>query len=1189
MTRARYNSNRRINVIAIITLLLAAVFCLLIKPEHVMAEMMEDIYAEEPQLVEEEILSEDDLDQSFMTEEILVEEPIDLEIAAEDEWLETGEEELVLDAEADVYPEAETDMYLDAEADFEEEYVSDLPVETAEEEEPEEWIEEQDYEAEEADEYLEEIEFSEEMPQADECLDVEEELSLAGSKEEIVQRITLYTSTTKSYMDYMVFPEEYPTSFQLPEGSSATYTKVGTWDEDRQYETASSAYINITENGLIEALPGYKFEGCGTSGNVATFKVKPNESEPYTVIVTLEDYAMIYFYQLVDEFIDSRICPDMTTMEKVKAIASFIGNEHDYNANYSSPVSMMITGGGDCWASAGLVCVLCERLSIPAASQALVARNEGHRNAVVWIDGECYVVETGYAGKKPRGYSIERIQSYKYTKLNDGTIRLSRFYGIEQDLVIPEEVDGMKVTQIEPEFFQTLSITPRTVYFPSSVTSIDINALSCNNELESIEVAEDNPVYSSIDGVLYDKNAETLIYYPAMKGFEFTVPGGVTTIGENAFGTRPPTGYTEIKVHLPSTIRVLKKGSLYNYWIRNIELPEGIEVIEDGAFRMYPENPGTAVFPASLKTLGDQEYLYIERYVFLNKDTEIEGDLDLHIGDCIFGYSGSTAEAKALQNENVDFLVLDEDGKVSLDASWFKDPSEETYKGEAIEPGLRTDTGAPTILREGTDYTYVYENNIEAGTASIVVTGTGTFKGTVRKSFTIKPKEISQVIKEKRYYYSNLLNEMSYVYNGNPAEPNLRSDVFSLVKGVDYILSYRDNINAGTAYAVVTGSGNYCGSEELSFRIKEAKLPKSEPVPDQDFDGTGYKDIPLVIKGLTENKDYQIHALWVSGEGDYMVRVDGQGNYTGSIEVPVRFRSMKTDDSENENEKDDRAQVQEKDNNTIEEIKQEEREEEYEPVQNDHSIAIDTNTATEEKPGDSSDKNEDKENQEDSSDKNEDKENQEDSSDKNEDEENQEDFSDKNKDEEKQEASSNKNGTEIQHGNYTDKKEVVKEDQKKDITAQENVSKEDPTSSDYINSKENTTVKTEAGQNKKTNSTQISEKTVPKVQKPKTESSSKTTTRGSEKKNKNKEKKSTLYTKQKKITLKKGKSKTIKVYLKSNTRKLKRVKRILFRSSNKKVATVTQSGKIRAKKKGKCWITAKDTKGRKVRIKVVVK
>ena len=151
--------------------------------------------------------------------------------------------------------------------DFEEEYVSDLPVETAEEEEPEEWIEEQDYEAEEADEYLEEIEFSEEMPQADECLDVEEELSLAGSKEEIVQRITLYTSTTKSYMDYMVFPEEYPTSFQLPEGSSATYTKVGTWDEDRQYETASSAYINITENGLIEALPGYKFEGCGTSGN----------------------------------------------------------------------------------------------------------------------------------------------------------------------------------------------------------------------------------------------------------------------------------------------------------------------------------------------------------------------------------------------------------------------------------------------------------------------------------------------------------------------------------------------------------------------------------------------------------------------------------------------------------------------------------------------------------------------------------------------------------------------------------------------------------------------------------------------------------------------------------------------------------------------------------------------------------
>ncbi len=73
----------------------------------------------------------------------------------------------------------------------------------------------------------------------------------------------------------------------------------------------------------------------------------------------------------------------------------------------------------------------------------------------------------------------------------------------------------------------------------------------------------------------------------------------------------------------------------------------------------------------------------------------------------------------------------------------------------------------------------------------------------------------------------------------------------------------------------------------------------------------------------------------------------------------------------------------------------------------------------------------------------------------------------------------------------------------------------------------------------------------------------------------------------KKITLKKGKKKTIKysVYPDNATDK-----RVVFKSSNKKVATVSKSGVIKAKKKGKATITVQAVSGGvKASIKVTVK
>ena len=43
-----------------------------------------------------------------------------------------------------------------------------------------------------------------------------------------------------------------------------------------------------------------------------------------------------------------------------------------------------------------------------------------------------------------------------------------------------------------------------------------------------------------------------------------------------------------------------------------------------------------------------------------------------------------------------------------------------------------------TLLKKGTDYTVTYKNNTNAGTAKVIIKGTGNYGGKITKTFTIK-------------------------------------------------------------------------------------------------------------------------------------------------------------------------------------------------------------------------------------------------------------------------------------------------------------------------------------------------------------------------------------------------------------------------------------------------------------------
>ena len=67
----------------------------------------------------------------------------------------------------------------------------------------------------------------------------------------------------------------------------------------------------------------------------------------------------------------------------------------------------------------------------------------------------------------------------------------------------------------------------------------------------------------------------------------------------------------------------------------------------------------------------------------------------------------------------------------------------------------------------------------------------------------------------------------SYVYTGNAIKPVptvTYDNTVSLVNGVDFTLSYANNINVGTATITITGKGNYQGTIQVTFQITKATM-----------------------------------------------------------------------------------------------------------------------------------------------------------------------------------------------------------------------------------------------------------------------------------------------------------------------------------------------------------------------------
>ncbi len=186
----------------------------------------------------------------------------------------------------------------------------------------------------------------------------------------------------------------------------------------------------------------------------------------------------------------------------------------------------------------------------------------------------------------------------------------------------------------------------------------------------------------------------------------------------------------------------------------------------------------------------------------------------------------------------------------------------------------------------GDDYTAEYTNLEVPGDASVTLTGVKNYTGSVTLEYRIVPAKI----KASMFLVGTYLP----TYNGTPKTPELTGYYFGrkLAEGVDYTLEYKNNVNAGTAAAVVTGRGMLTGTARVRFPIEQASIYYCwVEIPEDQIlypDGSNLR-YTVTDDGMLLEKDRDFTAeIIMNGEAGTL-KLYGTGNYTGELHISFRL------------------------------------------------------------------------------------------------------------------------------------------------------------------------------------------------------------------------------------------------------------------------------------------------------------
>lgn len=566
---------------------------------------------------------------------------------------------------------------------------------------------------------------------------------LTASNNEIT--VDLY-ALNSSYAEKLKIPSSYKQSYQINVSGGGTAA----------YQIISGNSVTVSSEGLVKPKSTTWYwngnvgstSSTGAAGEIKTVEYEYGTSvievktskETYKVSVTVKNYAAKYAEDAIDKYIAQNIESTMTNMEKLEKIAYF-PCRYDYSPYYSSAVSMIVFGGGDCWASTDAIIWMCEKIGFEARvrdGRGDPGAGSGHMNALVKVDGKFYVVEAGYVGYAPRMYSIYEEAEYAYSVNKDGkTITITKYNGVGSSVEIPETIDGYQVTEIGEDAF-AYHDEIQYVKIPSSVRSLKAGAFY-GTGITSVKIPE-NVAEIGDDAfvTLIDYNGPSGNYGTFIDTEIIEIPATVKTLGVSLKDSIVLYHGTEAQwkqIQFTGSYSAPKTENLF-FSSNGISLSSNSVSLTPGktqSVKIYSAASNISVSSSDTSVVSISTKNEVKAYHFLRdgKGTPLT-------------QASKTLSIKALKGGKAVLTISNGSASVKLNVTVSCDlsacqismASSAVYTGKALTPTVKITNGS-TVLKQGTDYTVTYSANIKLGTATATIKGIGAYTGMEEKTFKI--------------------------------------------------------------------------------------------------------------------------------------------------------------------------------------------------------------------------------------------------------------------------------------------------------------------------------------------------------------------------------------------------------------------------------------------------------------------
>ncbi|MFT3951793.1 MAG: hypothetical protein QM689_07630 [Oscillospiraceae bacterium] len=206
-------------------------------------------------------------------------------------------------------------------------------------------------------------------------------------------------------------------------------------------------------------------------------------------------------------------------------------------------------------------------------------------------------------------------------------------------------------------------------------------------------------------------------------------------------------------------------------------------------------------------------------------------------------------------------------------------PAAPTYDGTEQKPTVKI-----TGLTESKDFTVTYKNNINAGTATAVITGKGSYGGTLNANFTI----------EKATLTGKFATDYSGTYDGKTHKATFSAPANATIQfsedGVTYTAENPSFTNAGShkVYYKITQDNykTYFATAYVKIAAKSIRGFTASQPADAVYSGAAIKPSITLKNGskaLKSGTDYTVTYSANKAVGKATITIKGKGNYTGTI------------------------------------------------------------------------------------------------------------------------------------------------------------------------------------------------------------------------------------------------------------------------------------------------------------------